>query len=180
MSCRCPFASSISSLAYCCPSLPLSWNLMEKGKTRVCMIYINTHYHTNLIHCHSSSMFFLHKKAISAVHSLLCSHDADLRYTDPLVRAHIAQLYLPLIPIVMETLAQLHDFTGNKNFFVLCSVFIFICGLTVHCFSQDTLMFQRAVFQSFLKCLVYSFCCFVNYSCRPLTSACAARFCSLR
>ncbi|XP_060799164.1 dedicator of cytokinesis protein 7-like [Neoarius graeffei] len=56
-------------------------------------------------------MFFLHKKAISAVHSLLCSHDADLRYTDPLVRAHIAQLYLPLIPIVMETLAQLHDFT---------------------------------------------------------------------
>ncbi|XP_072532648.1 dedicator of cytokinesis protein 7 isoform X1 [Salminus brasiliensis] len=59
-------------------------------------------------------VFFLHKKAISAVHSLLCSHDADLRYTDPQVRAHIAQLYLPLIPVVMETLAQLHDFTDTS------------------------------------------------------------------
>nr|XP_040046228.1 dedicator of cytokinesis protein 7-like isoform X2 [Gasterosteus aculeatus aculeatus] len=56
-------------------------------------------------------VFFLHKKAISAVHSLLCSHDADLRYTDPQVRAHIAQLYLPLIPIVMDTFPQLHDFS---------------------------------------------------------------------
>ncbi|GAA6076277.1 dedicator of cytokinesis protein 7-like isoform X2, partial [Tachysurus ichikawai] len=56
-------------------------------------------------------MFFLHKKAISAVHSLLCSHDSDPRHTDPQVRAHIAQLYLPLIPVVMEALSQLHDFT---------------------------------------------------------------------
>uniref|UniRef100_A0A8C1PPL5 Dedicator of cytokinesis 6 n=1 Tax=Cyprinus carpio TaxID=7962 RepID=A0A8C1PPL5_CYPCA len=56
-------------------------------------------------------VFFLHKKAISALHSLLCSHDADPRYTDPQVRSHIAQLYLPLIPIVMETLGQLYDFT---------------------------------------------------------------------
>uniref|UniRef100_A0A8C5CGL4 Dedicator of cytokinesis protein 7-like n=1 Tax=Gadus morhua TaxID=8049 RepID=A0A8C5CGL4_GADMO len=60
-------------------------------------------------------VFFLHKKAISAVHSLLCSHDADPRYTDPQVRAHIAQLYLPLILIVMETLPQLHDFTGQPR-----------------------------------------------------------------
>uniref|UniRef100_A0A4W5QHG1 Dedicator of cytokinesis 6 n=1 Tax=Hucho hucho TaxID=62062 RepID=A0A4W5QHG1_9TELE len=60
-------------------------------------------------------VFFLHKKAISAVHSLMCSHDADPRYTDPQVRTHIAQLYLPLIPIVMDTLPQLHDFTGEKD-----------------------------------------------------------------
>uniref|UniRef100_A0A3B1JP99 Dedicator of cytokinesis 6 n=1 Tax=Astyanax mexicanus TaxID=7994 RepID=A0A3B1JP99_ASTMX len=59
-------------------------------------------------------VFFLHKKAISAVHSLLCSHDSDPRYTDPQVRAHIAQLYLPLVPVVMETLAQLHDFTDSS------------------------------------------------------------------
>uniref|UniRef100_A0A8C9XV20 Dedicator of cytokinesis 6 n=1 Tax=Sander lucioperca TaxID=283035 RepID=A0A8C9XV20_SANLU len=59
-------------------------------------------------------VFFLHKKAISALHSLLCSHDADPRYTDPQVRAHIAQLYLPLIPIVMETLHQLHDFSDSS------------------------------------------------------------------
>ncbi|XP_063043181.1 dedicator of cytokinesis protein 7-like isoform X2 [Engraulis encrasicolus] len=56
-------------------------------------------------------VFFLHKKAISALHSLLCSHDSDPRYSDPQVRAHVAQLYLPLIPLVMETLSQLHDFT---------------------------------------------------------------------
>uniref|UniRef100_A0A673M805 Dedicator of cytokinesis protein 7-like n=1 Tax=Sinocyclocheilus rhinocerous TaxID=307959 RepID=A0A673M805_9TELE len=60
------------------------------------------------------SVFFLHKKTISALHSLLCSHDADPRYTDPQVRSNIAQLYLPLIPIVMETLAQLHDFTDTS------------------------------------------------------------------
>ncbi|XP_010898348.2 dedicator of cytokinesis protein 7 isoform X3 [Esox lucius] len=59
-------------------------------------------------------VFFLHKKAISAVHSLMCSHDADPRYTDPQVRAHVAQLYLPLIPIIMDTLPQLHDFTDTS------------------------------------------------------------------
>uniref|UniRef100_A0A8C1QIQ4 Dedicator of cytokinesis 6 n=1 Tax=Cyprinus carpio TaxID=7962 RepID=A0A8C1QIQ4_CYPCA len=32
----------------------------------------------------------------------------------PQVRSHIAQLYLPLIPIVMETLPQLHDFTDTS------------------------------------------------------------------
>lgn len=62
---------------------------------------------------------FLHKKAISAVHSLLCSHDADTRYKDPQVRAHVAQLYLPLLPIVMESLHQLHDFCGQWNVFLL-------------------------------------------------------------
>ncbi|XP_023204664.1 dedicator of cytokinesis protein 7-like isoform X1 [Xiphophorus maculatus] len=59
-------------------------------------------------------VFFLHKKAISAVHSLLCSHDADPRYQDPQVRAHVAQLYLPLLPIVMESLHQLHDFCDSS------------------------------------------------------------------
>ncbi|XP_034047225.1 dedicator of cytokinesis protein 7-like isoform X6 [Thalassophryne amazonica] len=59
-------------------------------------------------------VFFLHKKAISAVHSLLCSHDADPRYIDPQVKSHIAQLYLPLIPIVMESLYQLHDFSDSS------------------------------------------------------------------
>uniref|UniRef100_A0A3Q3R0N4 Dedicator of cytokinesis 6 n=1 Tax=Monopterus albus TaxID=43700 RepID=A0A3Q3R0N4_MONAL len=60
-----------------------------------------------------SFLFFLF--AISAVHSLLCSHDADPRYVDPQVRAHVAQLYLPLIPIVMETLHQLHDFSAYAD-----------------------------------------------------------------
>uniref|UniRef100_A0A668A6J3 Dedicator of cytokinesis 6 n=1 Tax=Myripristis murdjan TaxID=586833 RepID=A0A668A6J3_9TELE len=72
-------------------------------------------------------VFFLHKKAISAVHSLLCSHDADPRYTDPQVRAHIAQLYLPLIPIVMDSLNQLHDFTGKNSHAVYYFSFSYFC-----------------------------------------------------
>ncbi|KAJ7316681.1 hypothetical protein JRQ81_002843, partial [Phrynocephalus forsythii] len=59
--------------------------------------------------------FFLQKKAISALHNLLCSHDADSRYTDRAVRAHVAQLYLPLIGIVMDALPQLYDFTENHS-----------------------------------------------------------------
>lgn len=82
------------------------------------------------------SVFFLHKKAISSVHSLLCSHDTDPRYKDPQVRAHVAKLYLPLVPIVMEILNQLYDFSGQHtpttNFitwqmctFITCKIFHF-------------------------------------------------------
>ncbi|XP_077590257.1 dedicator of cytokinesis protein 7 isoform X1 [Stigmatopora nigra] len=60
-------------------------------------------------------VFFLHKKAICAVHSLLCSHDSDPRYSEPQVRAHVAQLYLPLLPILTEALHQLHDFTDSTT-----------------------------------------------------------------
>ncbi|KAJ0057836.1 hypothetical protein NL108_002959, partial [Boleophthalmus pectinirostris] len=61
----------------------------------------------------SEGAFFLHKKAISAVHSLLCSHDADPRFSDTQVKAHVAQLYLPLLPVVMESLPQLYDFSDS-------------------------------------------------------------------
>uniref|UniRef100_A0A8C2Q8N3 Dedicator of cytokinesis 7 n=1 Tax=Cyprinus carpio TaxID=7962 RepID=A0A8C2Q8N3_CYPCA len=60
----------------------------------------------------ADGMFGLHKKVISVVHNLLSSHDSDPRYADPEVKARVALLYLPLIGIVMETLPQLHDFTG--------------------------------------------------------------------
>uniref|UniRef100_A0A8D2LI61 Dedicator of cytokinesis 6 n=1 Tax=Varanus komodoensis TaxID=61221 RepID=A0A8D2LI61_VARKO len=59
--------------------------------------------------------FFLHKKAISTLHNLLCSHDSDARYMDHAVREHVAQLYLPLIGIVMDALPQLYDFTGEAR-----------------------------------------------------------------
>lgn len=60
-------------------------------------------------------MFGLHKKVVSVVHNLLSSHDSDPRYADPEVKARVAMLYLPLIGIVMETLPQLHDFTGTDS-----------------------------------------------------------------
>uniref|UniRef100_A0A8C6QBP3 Dedicator of cytokinesis 7 n=1 Tax=Nothobranchius furzeri TaxID=105023 RepID=A0A8C6QBP3_NOTFU len=63
----------------------------------------------------NEGMFGLHKKVVSVVHNLLSSHDSDPRYADPEVKARVAMLYLPLIGIVMETLPQLHDFTGTSS-----------------------------------------------------------------
>ncbi|XP_040270912.1 dedicator of cytokinesis protein 6 isoform X5 [Bufo bufo] len=60
-------------------------------------------------------VFFLQKKAISTLHNLLCSHDTDPRYSEPAVKQRIARLYFPLIGIVMETLPQLYDFTGDPH-----------------------------------------------------------------
>ncbi|MBV94626.1 Dedicator of cytokinesis protein 6, partial [Eschrichtius robustus] len=52
----------------------------------------------------------LHKKAISAVHSLLCGHDADPRCAEATVKARVAELYLPLLSLARDTLPRLHDF----------------------------------------------------------------------
>ncbi|KAB1259403.1 Dedicator of cytokinesis protein 6 [Camelus dromedarius] len=57
----------------------------------------------------------LHKKAISAVHSLLCSHDADPRYAEATVRARVAELYLPLLSLARDTLPRLHDFADTEG-----------------------------------------------------------------
>lgn len=55
----------------------------------------------------------LHKKAVSAVHSLLCGHDADPRYAEASVKARVAELYLPLLSLARDTLPRLHDFAGQ-------------------------------------------------------------------
>ncbi|XP_023379201.1 dedicator of cytokinesis protein 6 isoform X7 [Pteropus vampyrus] len=57
----------------------------------------------------------LHKKAISAVHSLLCGHDADPRYAEATVKAHVAELYLPLLSLARDTLPRLHDFAEGPG-----------------------------------------------------------------
>ncbi|KAG8523258.1 Dedicator of cytokinesis protein 6 [Galemys pyrenaicus] len=57
----------------------------------------------------------LHKKAISAVHSLLCGHDADPRYAEATVRARVAELYLPLLALARDTLPRLHDFAEGPG-----------------------------------------------------------------
>uniref|UniRef100_M3ZCM0 Dedicator of cytokinesis 6 n=1 Tax=Nomascus leucogenys TaxID=61853 RepID=M3ZCM0_NOMLE len=59
--------------------------------------------------------FLLHKKAISAVHSLLCGHDTDPRYTEATVKARVAELYLPLLSIARDTLPRLHDFAEGPG-----------------------------------------------------------------
>ncbi|NWR38712.1 DOCK8 protein, partial [Tachuris rubrigastra] len=51
------------------------------------------------------------KKAVSAVLSLLSSHDLDPRCSKKEVKIKIAALYLPLVGIILDSLPQLHDFT---------------------------------------------------------------------
>ncbi|XP_028728324.1 dedicator of cytokinesis protein 6 isoform X1 [Peromyscus leucopus] len=57
----------------------------------------------------------LHKKAIGVVHSLLCSHDVDSRYTEPTVKAKVAELYLPLLSLARDTLPRLHGFAEGSG-----------------------------------------------------------------
>ena len=55
----------------------------------------------------------MQRKAVSAIHSLLSSHDLDPRCVKPEVKVKIAALYLPLVGIILDALPQLYDFTGN-------------------------------------------------------------------
>uniref|UniRef100_A0A2I3HCA5 Dedicator of cytokinesis 8 n=1 Tax=Nomascus leucogenys TaxID=61853 RepID=A0A2I3HCA5_NOMLE len=51
------------------------------------------------------------RKAVSAIHSLLSSHDLDPRCVKPEVKVKIAAFYLPLVGIILDALPQLCDFT---------------------------------------------------------------------
>ncbi|NXD05348.1 DOCK8 protein, partial [Certhia familiaris] len=51
------------------------------------------------------------RKAVSAILSLLSSHDLDARCSKKEVKVKIAALYLPLVGIILDSLPQLHDFT---------------------------------------------------------------------
>uniref|UniRef100_A0A665X6A7 Dedicator of cytokinesis 8 n=1 Tax=Echeneis naucrates TaxID=173247 RepID=A0A665X6A7_ECHNA len=52
------------------------------------------------------------RKAITAIYSLLCSHDLDHRCIKPEIRAKVAALYLPLVGIIIDSTNYL-DFTGK-------------------------------------------------------------------
>ncbi|EPY74928.1 dedicator of cytokinesis protein 8 isoform 1 [Camelus ferus] len=52
------------------------------------------------------------RKAVSAIHSLLSSHDLDPRCVKPEVKVRVAALYLPLVGIILDALPQLYDFTA--------------------------------------------------------------------
>ncbi|RCN44353.1 hypothetical protein ANCCAN_09630 [Ancylostoma caninum] len=57
----------------------------------------------------SSSSPVLHARAISVIHNLLSTHEADSRLTDPGIRSRVASLYLPLVTIVLDVAEQIHD-----------------------------------------------------------------------
>uniref|UniRef100_A0A803V7J3 Dedicator of cytokinesis 8 n=1 Tax=Ficedula albicollis TaxID=59894 RepID=A0A803V7J3_FICAL len=55
------------------------------------------------------------RKAVSAILSLLSSHDLDPRCSKKEVKIKIAALYLPLVGIILDSLPQLHDFTAEAT-----------------------------------------------------------------
>ncbi|KAJ7422861.1 hypothetical protein BTVI_12105 [Pitangus sulphuratus] len=55
------------------------------------------------------------RKAVSAILSLLSSHDLDPRCSKKEVKIKIAALYLPLVGIILDSLPQLHDFTISES-----------------------------------------------------------------
>uniref|UniRef100_A0A8C5RMV5 DOCKER domain-containing protein n=1 Tax=Laticauda laticaudata TaxID=8630 RepID=A0A8C5RMV5_LATLA len=55
------------------------------------------------------------RKAVSAVHSLMSSHDLDKYCLKSEMKVKIAALYLPLVGIILDALPQLHDFTDVHN-----------------------------------------------------------------
>ncbi|KAJ7335515.1 hypothetical protein JRQ81_013456, partial [Phrynocephalus forsythii] len=55
------------------------------------------------------------RKAVSAVHSLLISHDLDKSCSKSEVKMKVAALYLPLVGIILDALPQLHDFTVSES-----------------------------------------------------------------
>lgn len=46
-------------------------------------------------------------KAVNSIRSLLTSHDVDIRYQDHEIRSRVANLYLPLIAIIIDNLGKL-------------------------------------------------------------------------
>lgn len=72
-----------------------------------------------LMHCFCVNRISkVQRKAISAILSLLSSHDLDPRCSKKEVKIKIAALYLPLVGIILDSLPQLHDFT-SKSFLPL-------------------------------------------------------------
>lgn len=69
--------------------------------------------------CCTNRISKVQRKAVSAIHSLLSSHDLDPRCVKPEVKVKVAALYLPLVGIILDALPQLYDFTGNTAFYFL-------------------------------------------------------------
>ena len=65
----------------------------------------------------------MHHKAVNAIRNLLTSHDFDSRFKDQERRSRVANLYMPLIAIIIDNMAKLFAWTtegeirivGNNN-----------------------------------------------------------------
>ncbi len=67
----------------------------------------------------------VHSRAVNSIRNLLAGHDADPRFKDSECRARVANLYLPIVGIMIDNLAKLYSWptegetrivgTGNQN-----------------------------------------------------------------
>ena len=55
----------------------------------------------------------MHMKAVNSIRCLLTSHDVDIRYQDPDIRSRVANLYLPLIAIIIDNLPKLYSWSSD-------------------------------------------------------------------
>ena len=55
----------------------------------------------------------VHLKAVNCIRCLLTSHDVDIRYQDAALRFRVANLYLPLIAIIIDNLGKLYSWTAE-------------------------------------------------------------------
>merc|ERR1719206_496775 len=63
---------------------------------------------TNLFNALEQENGDVHTKSISLVRNLLTTHDLDPRYSEPDCRARVANLYLPVIGIIIDAVGALH------------------------------------------------------------------------
>lgn len=61
-----------------------------------------------------TSDYALQFQAIDCIKDLLSCHDTDTRYDDPVCRGRVADLYLPLLGIVIDALPQLHGYRADE------------------------------------------------------------------
>ncbi|XP_078411952.1 dedicator of cytokinesis protein 7-like isoform X1 [Cetorhinus maximus] len=57
----------------------------------------------------------IRREAVSLLHSLLASHDRDLRLWNPKVKVKVAALYLPLLGVVLNALPQLQNLSDSDS-----------------------------------------------------------------
>lgn len=53
----------------------------------------------------------IHQRAVNMLRNLICFHDNDPRYKDREVKARVANLYLPLVGIVVDNLSKLYSWS---------------------------------------------------------------------
>ena len=65
-------------------------------------------------------------KAVNSIRCLLTSHDVDIRYQDPDIRSRVANLYLPLIAIIIDNLPKLYSWSSDGEVRIVGSRYQFL------------------------------------------------------